>query len=141
MFVNVILAKYEQWAEMDSLPVTVHHLRAFRDVWKTIDHDAERWIDHGDMQRLLDKLPRQLAFDELMGEEDIEVSELRLPSLPDGSKGKSLFQPRRTGAALSGKCAFNQPSFYARWFSSANLSGDGDGAFLDIDMHIPQPPS
>lgn len=90
MFVNVILAKYEEMSEMNALPVTAHHLSEFRDAWKKIDPTATRWIAEEDLQRLLDLLPRQIGFDELSGEDTIQVQELRLPNLPDGTKGKSL---------------------------------------------------
>jgi hypothetical protein len=88
-FVNVILAKYEELAERDALPVNVHHLEAFREAWKTVDPSAEHWISHDDVQRLLDQLPRQIGFDEMSGEDDIQLHELRLPSLPDGTKGET----------------------------------------------------
>lgn len=87
MFVNVILAKYEELSEMDALPVTVHHLNAFRDAWKVIDPAAHRWVRGEDMQRLLDQLPRQIGFDDLNGEDEIQLKDLRLPNLPDGAKG------------------------------------------------------
>jgi hypothetical protein len=86
--VNVILAKYEQLSEMDALPLTEQHLEAFRQAWKTLDPAAQRWIALEDMQQLLDQLPRQLGFDELSGEDDILLHELRLPSLPDGTTGE-----------------------------------------------------
>lgn len=90
---NVILAKYEELAEMSALPVTVHHLNAFREAWKTVDPTAEHFISYEDVQRLLDQLPRQIGFDELSGEDDIQLHELRLPSLPDGTKGE---KPQRS---------------------------------------------
>lgn len=92
MFVNVILAKYEELSEMDSLPITIHHLNAFRDAWKTLDPTATCWLTRENMQRLLDQLPRQIGFDELCGEDDIQLQELRLPNLPNGTKGNSCLQ-------------------------------------------------
>ena len=44
MFVNVILAKYEEMAELDSLPVTEHDLQSFRRNWTLLDPDATRWV-------------------------------------------------------------------------------------------------
>ena len=90
MFVNVILAKYEELSEMDALPITVHHLKAFRDAWKKVDPAAKRWVDDEDMQRLLNQLPRQIGFDDLNGEDEIQLKGLRLPNLPDGAKGKCV---------------------------------------------------
>ena len=75
---------------MDALPVTEHHLEAFRQAWKTLDPAAKRWIALEDVQRLLDQLPRQLGFDELSGEDDVLLHELRLPSFPDGTRGEML---------------------------------------------------
>jgi hypothetical protein len=91
MFVNVILAKYEELSEMDALPVTAHHLNAFREAWKTVDPTAKRWVSDEDCKKLLGQLPRQIGFDDLSGEDDIQLQELRLPNLPDGTKGKCVW--------------------------------------------------
>ena len=43
---------------------------------------------------LLDKLPRSLGHDKLSGEDELTVSQLRLPDLPDGSFG-GFIEPKK----------------------------------------------
>ena len=58
---------------MDALPVTAHHLNAFREAWKTVDPTAKRWVSDEDCKKLLGQLPRQIGFDDLSGEDDIQL--------------------------------------------------------------------
>lgn len=72
---------------MDALPVTSADLDEFRAAWSQIDPAATGMISGNEVPRLLAALPRHLGFDELAGEDEISLRELRLPDLPDGSKG------------------------------------------------------
>eukprot|EP01046_Picozoa_sp_COSAG06_P017812 COSAG06_NODE_1223_length_10199_cov_3.394356_4_plen_73_part_00 len=51
MFVNVILAKYEEMSELDSLPITSHDLNNFRKLWTQLDPSATRWITETQVRR------------------------------------------------------------------------------------------
>lgn len=129
---NVILAKYEQLSEMDALPVTEHHVEAFRQAWKVLDPAAKHWIAVEDVQQLLDQLPRQLGYDERSGEDDILLHELRLPSLPDGTTGekpvRGCLQPH-----TQSNNTWSKPLFYElRWIPCAFIDGNRhrDGACI-----------
>ena len=87
MFVNIILARYEEVSELESLPITSHDLNHFRKLWTSYDPSASRWITDVDLEELLTKLDRHIGYDDLAGEETLELGEMRLPDLPDGSKG------------------------------------------------------
>ena len=87
MFVNVILAKYEEMSEHDSPPVTAHDLNKFRKLWMSYDPLASRWVTDVQLREMFTKLDKHIGYDELAGEETLELSEMRLPDLPDGSKG------------------------------------------------------
>jgi hypothetical protein len=87
MFVNVILAKYEEMSELDSLPVTAHDLNNFRKLWTSYDPSASRWITDAQLMEMFTKLDKHIGYDDLAGEETLEIAEMRLPDLPDGSKG------------------------------------------------------
>ena len=72
---------------MNALPITSADLDKFRAAWSEIDPAATGMISGDQVPQLLAALPRHLGFDELAGEDQISVRELRLPDLPDGSKG------------------------------------------------------
>ena len=135
MFVNVILAKYEELSEMDALPITVHHLKAFRDAWKKVDPAAKRWVHDEDMQRLLNQLPRQIGFDDLKGEDEIQLTDLRLPNLPDGAKGKCLHAVAGHHGSTNLKAALRLP-FDFRWIPSGCLCRNRHGTWGGIQIWL-----
>lgn len=86
MFVNVILAKYEEMSELDSLPITSLDLNKFRKLWTSYDPSATRWITDVQLEELFTKLDKHIGYDELAGEETLETKEMRLPDLPNGDR-------------------------------------------------------
>jgi Ca2+-binding EF-hand superfamily protein len=84
LFVNVVLAKFEELTQLNALAVTKAELDAFVDAWKVIDNNAEGKMPVSRVPELLAALPRALGFDRLAGEEAIRLHELRLPERDDG---------------------------------------------------------
>ena len=121
MFVNIILAKYEEVAHLKSLPVTSNDIKDFVSTWKKYDSKASGWISHEQLQLLIDELPRSLGYDELAGEDLLHLSELRLPDLPNGEFG---------GFAASRKAAFPQMGHSAD-FEQKTSNEEFDNAVLN----------
>ena len=84
LFVNVVLAKFEQLSQLNALPVTKSELDAFVAAWRDIDVDADGKIPVSQVPELLTALPRAIGYDQLAGEDPIKLHELRLPERDDG---------------------------------------------------------
>jgi hypothetical protein len=91
-FVNVILQNFEDLTTTMGLPVTLHHMRQFVEIWQDYDPDGKGEIEVDALHELLKRLPRQIGCDPLAGEDEIDPGGLQLPPLPDGRFSRLLLR-------------------------------------------------